>query len=45
VSQDPLDIIRLFDCDADAQRVDGRLNQDTLLGVAADDERVEKNFL
>jgi hypothetical protein len=45
MGQDPLDLIRLLDGNADAQRVDRGLDQDTLLIVTADDHRVEKNFL
>lgn len=45
MGQDPLDLIRLLNGNAETQRVDRSLDQNTLLVVTADDHRVEKNFL
>lgn len=44
VAQDLLDLVRLFDGDADPHRVDGALDQDFLLIVAADHHRLQKQL-
>lgn len=45
VGEDALDFIGLLNGDADTQGVDRGLDQDTLLVVAADHNRVEQDFL
>ena len=45
MAQDLLDLIRLLDCDAHANGIDGGFNHDSLIIVSGDRERGEQNFL
>ena len=44
MTQDPLNLVRLLDLDADADRVDARLDQDPLVLVACDRQGRQENL-
>lgn len=45
MAQYPLDLIGLLDLDAETDGVDGRFDENALVFIAGDDERVKKHFL
>jgi hypothetical protein len=44
MDKDILDLVCLLDLDADADAVDARLNEDLLVLISGDGQRIQKDF-
>ena len=45
MTQNPLNVIRLFNLDGESEGIDGGLNQDLFILVAGNDNGLENDFL